>query len=128
MADEQLTDILRALPYNPGMYEKIVDALFVVPDAGAALLSAPTERGQQIGLEAQLASSIVSSDSMAAAGIPALINPSGILSMFRAVDKICKTHGFVPMQSRLVRFCLRYRCYRLKCGYVYDLRTVCFSR
>lgn len=104
VADEQLADILRALPENPGMYEKIVDALFAVPDAGAALMSAPTEHGQQIGLDPQLASSIVSSDSMTAAGIPVLTNPCVMLSMFRAVEKICETHGFVPMQSRLVRF------------------------
>jgi len=29
VADEQVTDLLRAMPDNPGMYERIVDALFL---------------------------------------------------------------------------------------------------
>ena len=28
VADEQITDLLRAMPENPGMYERIIDALF----------------------------------------------------------------------------------------------------
>lgn len=102
VADEQLTDILRALPESPGMYEKIVDALFAVPDASDTLSSTPGEGGEHIGFGAHQAPIVVSSESMSAATIPSLSNPALILSMFRAVENVCSTHGFVPMQSRLV--------------------------
>eukprot|EP00892_Ulva_mutabilis_P002759 jgi/Ulvmu1/12484/UM009_0137.1 len=105
VADEQVTDILRALPDNPGMYEKIVDALFAVPGISDHQSESAGDFGEQLAVRAQLGSSIVSSESMAAAGAPAPGNPALILSMFRAVEKICTTHGFVPMQSWLIGTC-----------------------
>lgn len=104
VADEQVTDILRALPDNPGMYEKVVDALFAIPDASENRSEPSQECAEPLAFQAGLGSGIVSSESMTAAGIPAPGNPAVLLSMFRAVEKTCTTHGFVPMQSRLVCF------------------------
>lgn len=102
VADEQLIDILRALPENPGMYEKIVDSLFAIPNTAENLPTAP-ECYKQVDYAAHLGSNVVSSESMASAGVPVHINPAVILSLVSAVEKTCMIHGFVPMQSRLVR-------------------------
>ena len=48
MLDEQLTDLLRCLPDNPAMHEKVLDSIFSIPSrltgsggAAAAALEAP---------------------------------------------------------------------------------------
>lgn len=100
VADEQLADVIRALPDNPGMYEEIIDSVFAMAEMSDPL-SSPGQLSWT-GISGEMVSHFVSAESVAMAGFPEDTNPSVILSMFRAVQKVCRSHGVVPMQSRLV--------------------------
>jgi hypothetical protein len=116
--DEQVTDLLRAMPEHPGMYERVVDALFASPGGaggGAATASAPDGAGglhtAADGADAlHTAQLSVSRDGMVPAGVPVAATSAHQLAIIHSVQRICHTHGCVPMESRVVRRCVVCSC------------------
>lgn len=99
--DEQVSDLLRAMPEHPGMYNKIVDALFA--ESGSSGVDDPTgvvTRSSDGGLkpEAEVSANI----DIAAAGVPVAGHSAVQLSIMRCVERVCSAHSCLQMQSRVV--------------------------
>jgi hypothetical protein len=107
VADEQITDLLRAMPEHPGMYERVVEALFA---SSSTML--PEEARAQIAVAGPLhaplpdAASVQTNDTFTAAGAPRLEDALAQGTVVRAVRRICTLHGAVPMTSNAVSFVL----------------------
>jgi hypothetical protein len=91
--DEQVTDLLRAMPEHPGMFYRLVDALFA--ESGSSGLEDPS------GAVTRVAQLSVISD-ITAAGVPLTSNSSVQLSIMRCVERVCNAHSCLQMQSRVV--------------------------
>lgn len=88
------------------MYERIVDALFANSSAAGAAESRAALSSQDEDTLQDAAQLAVSSDGIAAAGVPVAATSSVQLAIARAVERVCHTHGCVPMQSRVVCCCM----------------------
>jgi hypothetical protein len=99
--DEQVTDLIRAMPEHPGMYYRLVDALFAesgshgMDDASAGASGAG---GSSANQTAQLT---VNGD-ITAAGVPMAGSSAVQLSIMRCVERVCSAHSCLQMQSRVV--------------------------
>lgn len=97
VADEQINDLLRAIPDHPGMLERVVDSLFTIslPSAGSPRgAAAPPRDGLSAGWRAADASM---------AGMPDVDGLDAVHDVVQSVQDVCAAHGVVPMHSRLVR-------------------------
>jgi hypothetical protein len=91
--DDQVTDLLRAMPEHPGMYYRLVDALFA--ESGSSGLEESTGGGRR-------ATQLSVNDDAAAAGVPLASASAVQLSIIRCVERVCNAHGCLQMQSRVV--------------------------
>ena len=100
VADEQISDLLRAIPEQPGMLERITQGLFSLPlpsstqpvHAGAA--AAPGDPAANTGLVVWRGAS-----ALAAAGVPAVGDDEARADVLDALRQACLVHGAVPMRS-----------------------------
>lgn len=100
--DEQVTDLLRAMPEHPGMFYRLVDALFAESSSSPVDDSSGTVRGPSERDGKPIAQLSVN-DGITAAGVPVTGNSAVQLSIMRCVERVCSAHSCLQMQSRVVR-------------------------
>ena len=103
VADEQLADLLRAMPSQPGMLERVVDGLFqLAPSSGAAAaFGGAAAEGAAVAQDRYAAWRQPAA--LAAAGVPAARDGHARGAVVAAVQQACAAHGAVHMHSSLVR-------------------------
>lgn len=121
--DEQVTDLLRAMPEHPGMYERIVDALFAESSSSGIDEPPGGVRGSSDGDVKPIAQLSVNSD-ITAAGVPVASNSAVQLSIMRCVERVCSAHSCLQMQSRVVR-CYCCCCLLIDCSFVTAAGVAC---
>lgn len=95
VADEQMTDLLRAIPEQPGMLERVVGSLF-------SLATAP-QQTQISGGAGPGNAAWRDAAALEAAGVPLAVDAEARALVVQAVSAACAAHGAVPMQSAEVR-------------------------
>jgi hypothetical protein len=119
VADEQIDDLLRAIPDQPGMLERVVESLFALSSAPADAAS-PQPDASAAGDAAGLLPGLASwrdAAALSAAGVPMRADAEARAEVLDAIQQACLAHGAVPMQSALVRT-LHYHCHRQGCKLV----------
>jgi hypothetical protein len=102
VADEQINDLLRAIPEHPGMLERVIDSLFAL----SATPTSPTNENGPPG-QGQADSLPILADSWRRAhpgspGMPELRDNPALSAVLASVHAICAVHGAVQMSSSLV--------------------------
>lgn len=97
VADEQINDLLRAIPDHPGMLERVVDSLFTI-----SLPAASSPRSGAAAPREVLSASWRTADATTA-GVPDVEGHDAAQGVVQSIQDVCAAHGVVPMHSRLVR-------------------------
>lgn len=99
--DEQVTDLLRAMPEHPDVFYRLVGALFTESSSPATDESSGGTKGPAGADKKPVPHLSVSSD-ITAAGVPLSSTSATQLAIMHCVERVCSAHSCLQMQSRVV--------------------------
>jgi hypothetical protein len=100
VADEQINDLLRAIPEHPGMLERIIESLFALSASPSSPRARPRDGSQADTLPALAAS--WGRANPKTPGMPELRDNQALSAVLNSIRAICAVHGAVQMSSLMV--------------------------